>query len=82
MVYPIEQPMIDRLQNTFTYHPPTGPDQVERYGRIRQACHGLATMLVTMTPPSCEQSVMLTKLEEAVFWANAAIARNEGMKNA
>lgn len=28
-------------------------------------------------PAGCEQSLMLTKLEEALFWANAAIARDE-----
>ena len=34
-------------------------------------------MLVDECPDSRELSVALTKLEEAVMWANAAIARNE-----
>jgi hypothetical protein len=30
-----------------------------------------------MTPPSREQSIAITKLEEALFWTNAAIARHK-----
>ena len=37
----------------------------------------LAHLLVTNCPESRELSCALTKLEEAVMWANAAIARNE-----
>ena len=29
-------------------------------------------------PQSREQSLALTNVEQAIFWANAAIARNEG----
>lgn len=29
------------------------------------------------TPKSREQSLAITKVEEAMFWANAAIARNQ-----
>lgn len=30
-----------------------------------------------LTPKSREQSTALTNLDQVVFWANAAIARNE-----
>lgn len=36
-----------------------------------------AVWLLGICPDSRELSTALTKLEEAVFWANAAIARNE-----
>lgn len=66
----------DDLKNRFIYHAPKG-DQVERYQLLRDAGLGLAALIVHNSPPSREQSLALTKLEEALFWANAGIARNE-----
>jgi len=37
----------------------------------------LAIDIIQNTPPSREQSLAITHLEEAIFYANAAIARNE-----
>lgn len=64
------------LEKKFTYHAPKG-DQVERYQIIRDRAKELAYLVLENTPPSREQSLFITKLEEAVMWANAAIARNE-----
>lgn len=61
---------------SFHYHPPQG-NQAERYGRIRSQAGALAMVLVTTCPRSRELSLAMTKLEEAVMHANAAIARNE-----
>lgn len=66
----------DDLKNRFIYHAPKG-DQAERYQLLRDAGLGLAALIVHNSPPSREQSLALTKLEEALFWANAGIARNE-----
>lgn len=66
----------DDLANRFTYHPPKG-DQAERYQSIRAGALALATHINVSTPPSREQSLALTHLEDAVMWANAAIARHE-----
>ncbi len=74
--YPISEEQKDRLDNTFTYHAPFG-DQSTRYAIIRNGAWMLAENILASTPPSREQSLALTKLEEAVMWANAAIARNE-----
>lgn len=74
--YPISAELRQRLANTFRYHPPKD-DQAERYVRLREAAGDLAVEIATYTPPSREQSLALTKLEEAVMHANAAIARNE-----
>ena len=67
---------IARVENTFTYHAPFG-DQVERYEEIRDDAKSLAYSFMVRCPPSRELSLALTNLEQAVFWANAAIARNE-----
>lgn len=64
------------IDTRFTYHKPQG-DQADRYEKIRAHARVLANLIVTNTPESREQSLAITKLEEAVMWANAGIARNE-----
>jgi hypothetical protein len=64
------------LDNRFTYHAPKG-DQADRYAALRDHAKGLAEHIVDECPESREKLLALTKLEEAVFWANAAIARHE-----
>lgn len=70
--------MIDtaELVARFTHHAPK-EGQPERYTELRDTVGRLATLIVELTPASREQSLALTKLEEAVMWANAAIARRE-----
>lgn len=67
---------MDRLEKDFTYHPPK-PGQTVRYEAIRAQAKQYARFILDNTIPSREQSTALTKLDEVVFWANAAIARNE-----
>lgn len=43
---------------------------------LRASHRKLAADVATLTHESREQSLALTHLEEALFWANAAIARN------
>lgn len=64
------------IENNFTYHSPVD-DQAERYAKIRQHAKAFAYMIDMECPDSRELSLAITKLEESVFWANAAIARNE-----
>ena len=45
------------------------------HGSVRAACLELAHQLNDDLPEGREKSVAITKLEEAMFWANAAIAR-------
>jgi len=68
-------PTVD-LDNIFTYHKPFG-DQPVRFTAIRDNARELAKLIVSMTPPSREQSLALTNIQQAVMWANAAIAINE-----
>jgi len=64
------------IENRFTYHPPK-EGQAERYQDLRDQCKDLALNILGCCPPGRERALALTKLEEASFWANAAIARNE-----
>lgn len=66
----------ESIRRRFTYHPPKG-NQTQRYIQLRDAGKELALLIVGQTPESREQSLALTKLEEVIMWANAAIARNE-----
>ncbi len=71
--------MIDaaELRKRFTHHPPKDNKQVADYADIRASGKEFAEVIVALTPPSREQSLAITALEECVMWANAAIARNE-----
>ena len=64
------------LQKRFTYHEPK-KGQSERYKIIREIARGFAGFIAENCPDSRERALALTKLEEAVMWANASIARNE-----
>jgi hypothetical protein len=65
------------LKRRFTYQAPIA-GQPERYQEIRKAAFELAHLIGVQCPPSREKSLAITNLEQAVMWANAAIARNEG----
>lgn len=61
------------LENWFTYHAPSEVD-IAAYSAIRTAARNLADVIVSITPPSADQTAALRKLRECVMTANAAIA--------
>jgi hypothetical protein len=67
----------DALHVRFTYHPPRTVEEVRNHERVRTVGLMAAQTLVACCPPGRELSLALTKLEEAVMWANAAIARDQ-----
>lgn len=62
------------LKNRFAYHAPKD-DQPEKYTTLRSKGLELAQLIVDTVPESREQALALTKIEEAIMWANAGIAR-------
>ncbi|WFR60850.1 hypothetical protein P9222_20185 [Paenibacillus amylolyticus] len=68
--------MNQQIENNFSYHSPK-EGQPAKYEAIRAKGKELAELIDEKTPKSREQSLAMTNLEQAVFWANAAIARNE-----
>lgn len=71
-----EKMFYERITNDFTYHPPVGT-QAARYEKIRDKAKSLALFFVENCPDCRERSLALTKLEEAVMWLNAGIARHD-----
>jgi hypothetical protein len=58
----------------FTYHEPDDA-QIAVYREIRRKARELAEFISEACPESREKSLAFTKIEEAVMWANAAVAR-------
>lgn len=69
------KPTFEQLSQRYTYHPPKD-DQPKRYEIVRAAILDAAKIIVDLTPCSPEQTRALNALDEAMFLANAAIARN------
>lgn len=53
-----------------------GESQGISIARLRMAAKQMAGVIDDEVTPSREKSVALRKLEEALFWANAGVARN------
>ena len=64
------------LDHRFGYHAPKDDATVKRHQTVRNATRDLADHYAETLPAGREKSLALTKLEEAMFWGNAAIARN------
>ena len=64
------------LAKRFTHHAPKG-GQVQKFEEIRDMGKAFVEIIDTLCPDSREKSLAITKIEEAVMWANAGIARNE-----
>ena len=73
-------PTPEQIDHRFTHHPPHG-DQATRYGEIRGKIAETAKFIVERTPVSPEQSLALNALDQAMFLANASIARHEKPTN-
>lgn len=71
-----KKPTEAELENRYIHHPPKG-DQVERYASIRAKVLETAKHIVDSTPCCPEQTRALNALDEAMFLANASIARHE-----
>lgn len=65
---------VDELDRRFSYHPPSG-DQATKQQAVRSEARQLAGLLKDACPEGRELSLALTRLEECVMWANAAVAR-------
>lgn len=75
MPRPTMSDQIEQIEQNFKYHKPK-EGQPAIYTAIRGHAKDLAHFIDDTAPDCREKSLAITKLEEAVMWANAAIARN------
>lgn len=60
------------------HHPPKSDETARRHQMARSAANTmLETIEILSWGPSRESSLASTKVEEALFWLNAEIARNQ-----
>lgn len=76
MAPPDKKDPIEDIRRRFGYHPPVANGKVESHEAVREVMGDMGVYLLKTLPQSREASLAITKLEEAMFWANAAIARN------
>lgn len=59
----------------FEFHEAATQDVKDAHAEVRRLCGNLAAQFVVNLPPGREAALAITHLEEAMFWANAAVAR-------
>jgi len=67
-------PTQDEVTERFTYHPPPDTNTIEAHEHVRAICRDLALHFNDLLPSSREASLALTAIQEAMMWANGAIA--------
>lgn len=63
------------IDHRFDFHPATTEEKRAEHGSVRHACASLAHFINENVPEGREKSLAITNLEQTMFWANAAIAR-------
>lgn len=66
------------IEQRFTYHAPSGEAQ-DLHKHLRSEAKAMAYLLALILPAGREKSLAMTALEEASFWAHAAIARDPSL---
>ncbi len=69
----MEQKLLDY---NFVHHSPTS-EQIQKYDTIRSKFKEVAKLIVKTCPESREKTEAMINLEQAMFWANASVARAE-----
>lgn len=70
--------MNEQIERNFSYHAPK-EGQPEVYEAIRSKAKEFAYLIHELVADSREKSLAMTNLEQTVFWANAAVARDESV---
>lgn len=63
------------IAHRFAFHAATTEEKRDAHTSVRQQCRVLADALNDSLPEGREKSLAITKLEEVMFWGNAALAR-------
>lgn len=63
-----------QIEHAFTYHPPKNPND---FNFLRDSAKEFAIIVHRMLPDCEERERALDRIQEAVMWANAGLARNQ-----
>lgn len=66
------------IKHRFAFHAARDEEKRDAHSSVRQLCCSVALALNEKLPDGREKALVMTHLEEAMFWGNAALAR---MKN-
>ena len=66
--------MASEWNNRIKYHRPN-ESGIAAIATMREHAHNWGMGILDRVPEGREQAIALTKIEEALFWANAGIAR-------
>lgn len=66
---------VQDIEHRFAFHAATTQEKRDEHTSVRAACRDLALRVQQDVPEGREKALALTKIEEAMMWANAAIAR-------
>lgn len=67
------------IENRFAFHAAPTQEKRDAHTSIRQQCRQLANALNAVLPDGREKALAITRLEEVMFWGNAAIARTNSI---
>ncbi|MFJ3867897.1 Acb2/Tad1 domain-containing protein [Streptomyces nigra] len=65
------------IEHRFAFHAATTDEKRDAHASVRQACRRLADHINEQCPDGREKSLAITAIEEAMFWGNAALARQK-----
>lgn len=68
---------IKDLENRFSFHPANTEEKKQAHETVRNTCLRVAIDFNKLMPDSREKALVVTHLEEVMYWANAGIARSE-----
>lgn len=63
------------IEHRFAFHAAVDQEKRNAHTSVRRQCASLAHSLNNELPEGREKALAVTKLEEVMFWANAALAR-------
>lgn len=65
------------MDDRFKHHPPKGDATIDKHQAARVAADAFFNAINEIASASREKALAITKVEEAMFWLNADIARNQ-----
>jgi hypothetical protein len=68
--------LLERIEVSFGMWP-SDDEKAHLYNKLRSLAANVARLVIEVCPNGRERSLALTKLEESMMWANAAIMRHE-----